>query len=45
MKTERINARVPPDLKRALEEEAKTQVCSESRIVTLALLKYLEKKK
>lgn len=45
MRTERINARVPPELKRALEVEAKKEVCSESRIVTLALKQYLEGKK
>lgn len=45
MKSARINARIPPEIKSALEEEASNQDCSESRIVFLALKKYLEAKK
>jgi len=45
MRTERINARVPPELKRALEAKAKEDECSESRILNLALKKYLGGKK
>lgn len=41
MKTERINARVPPEIKRALEIKAKQDDCSESRIVNIALKKFL----
>lgn len=42
MKTDRINARIPPELKQALEEEARKQDCSESRIVFIALKQYLK---
>lgn len=42
MKTERVNARVPPELKRALEAAAKSEDCSESRIINIALKKHLE---
>lgn len=41
MKSERISARIPPDLKSDMEAEAVKQDCSESRIIIIALKQYL----
>lgn len=43
MKTHRVNARVPPDVKEALTKRAEETDSSESRIIVLALREYLKK--